>query len=94
MTHDPANVARIVGRAAVTTASQTYPTAKMLAHARLRYAGRRGPSPLVVYQMGKVGSQAIIESLRSAMPGRSVLQVHSLVDERLAREEASYRKEP
>jgi hypothetical protein len=50
---------------------------------RLRGLGHRrrghGP-PILVYQMGKVGSSTVYRSLLAAAPGREVFQVHLLHD--------------
>ena len=45
---------------------------------RLRLAFLSRMSPIVVYQMGKVGSVTICESLRAARLGRPVVHVHYL----------------
>ena len=38
----------------------------------------RGKAPLIVYQMGKVGSSTVVESLKASDPDRYVYQVHYL----------------
>jgi len=53
---------------------------------------RRDHEPLLVYQMGKVGSTAVAHALETAMPGRPVFHFHTLSRERLQREEAVYRR--
>jgi hypothetical protein len=53
---------------------------------------RRGAEPLLVYQMGKVGSASVLEALRERLPDRDVLHVHFLAPEKLAAEERMYRE--
>ena len=46
---------------------------------------------VLVYQMAKVGSQAVVRSLRASRPGRPVFHVHTLTDEGIAAMEGFYR---
>lgn len=69
---------------------QTYPTAKLYTHARLRLAPKR--PPLLIYTMGKVGSLTVARSLAASHPELSVYQIHWLDAERLQREEAIARR--
>ncbi|MDY7015276.1 MAG: hypothetical protein SVX43_17095, partial [Cyanobacteriota bacterium] len=46
---------------------------------RLKMRSRLPPkAPLLVYQMGKVGSTTIVESLQRAVPDRFIFHVHFL----------------
>jgi hypothetical protein len=52
----------------------------------------RGHEPVVVYQMGKVGSSTIVTSLRALQCKMYVHHVHALTEEGIAAAEAVYRK--
>ena len=49
-------------------------------------------APLLVYQMGKVGSASVVEALGARLPDREVLHVHFLAPEKLAAEARMYRE--
>lgn len=46
----------------------------------LRFAGLGGGAPVLILQMGKVGSRTVVESLRTSRIGRPVYHVHRLSD--------------
>ncbi len=52
---------------------------------------RRGRHPIVVYQMGKVGSSSIVASLSDRCGHPNVFHVHTLTPERIAETERRYR---
>ena len=85
---------KAAGRALLTRACMgTYPTAKAYGRAVVHRRLRRVPPPIIVYQMGKVGSETVVRSLR-AHPDtrvRGALHVHFLDPARLQDEEAAYR---
>lgn len=60
---------------------------------RWKMRSRWPPSnPIVIYQMGKVGSTTIVESLRRSVPERSIFHVHFLSTEGIKIEEDFYRE--
>lgn len=66
-----------------------YTGAKLAKRAWLWRRHRRGPPPVLVLQMGKVASQAVVRSLEGAhVPA---CQVHFVSERRLAEAEAAYR---
>jgi hypothetical protein len=75
-------------------AASTYPTAKALGRYTAARALRRDPQPVLVYQMGKVGSETVEHSLRLAPErgGRGILHLHSVDPTVLADEERLYRR--
>ena len=62
----------------------SYPTARAWYQRDLaRQARKSTHAPVLVYQMGKVGSTSIALSVRQSLPGRAVYHFHTLVPERL-----------
>jgi len=70
----------------------TFRTAWMAERAMLLADPRRLRDPILVYQMGRVGSSAAIESLRARYPGIGLYQPHWLSPEGLDRFEALNRE--
>lgn len=69
-----------------------YGTAKAYYHFLLRRAERRKRgTPVLVYQMGKVGSRTVVAALRQAGLPAPVYHVHRLAEEQVRREEDLYR---
>ena len=91
------NVAGRVGRLTERTigklARKNYYTAKAYYYYKLARADRRhkGPPPLLVYQMGKVGSKTVTESLKTVKIGRPIYHIHSLATETLDEIERKYK---
>jgi lipopolysaccharide biosynthesis glycosyltransferase len=71
-----------------------YATAHALGRARfaLAHRARRRLPPLLVHQMGKVGSLSVLEMLREACPERDLYHVHFLAPESIAGEARMYRE--
>jgi lipopolysaccharide biosynthesis glycosyltransferase len=71
-----------------------YPSAHALGRLRfaLAHRERRGLRPLLVHQMGKVGSSSVLEMLREACPDRDLFHVHFLAPESIAGEARMYRR--
>lgn len=57
---------------------------------RYGHASRHQGRPLVVYQMGKVGSTSVYRALQAAAPECSVYHVHTLVAEQIASAQRAY----
>jgi hypothetical protein len=70
---------------------RSYPLAKLYYREVIRHGYPRG-EPIVIYQMGKVGSKTIEGSLRAQTRDRPIFHVHFLTQEGLRREEAFYRR--
>lgn len=71
---------------------RSYRLARFRALQVLARADRTSTSaPVVVFQMGKVGSTTVYEAVRAAVADRLVLQVHHLTPEALEAEERAYR---
>jgi hypothetical protein len=60
-------------------------------HRRLDELKRSSRPPVVVHQMGKVGSSSVVAAVRAADPDRPVFQVHHLLPASIADQEALYR---
>jgi Putative capsular polysaccharide synthesis protein len=56
--------------------------------ARLRRAGTKHANPILIYQMGKVGSSTVFDSLKSAMLDRPIFHIHFLDPENIQRAES------
>ena len=69
-----------------------YRLAKALFQLRLRWEERRAPNPLLVYQMGKVGSTSVVRSLLAAGWTGRIYQFHGVDPKNHAREEWFYRR--
>lgn len=70
---------------------RSYPTAKLYYRLLLRFAHARGGVPILVYQMGKVASQTIAETLvRLDLPS-PVFHLHVLSQQLLEEDERRYR---
>lgn len=69
---------------------RNYDTAKLYRKTRFRLD--REKDALLVYTVGKVGSTAVADSLRSSGLDLQILQLHWLVPEHLERDDALYRK--
>jgi N-acetylglucosaminyldiphosphoundecaprenol N-acetyl-beta-D-mannosaminyltransferase len=55
------------------------PLLSMMYHeARLRYLRRKTGAPIIVYQMGKVGSRTVVESLKKSKVNGPIFHVHFL----------------
>lgn len=64
--------------------AQSYPITWVYHRARLTQLAMRPGVPLIVFQMGKVGSTAILASLEAAAPRRPLFHVHFLSSQGLA----------
>ena len=64
---------------------KNYVLAKLYYGLLFKISNFQGKDPIIVYQMGKVGSSSILKSLRSMNLDRRVFQVHSLRPETLRR---------
>lgn len=83
------------GREAVDRLARTSYTAyKMVGQLKLRLRDLRAadPPPLLVYQMGKVGSTSVIRSLKALELPMQIHQVHSLSPAGIAKAERIYRE--
>jgi LPS sulfotransferase NodH len=69
-----------------------YRLAKGLFQFRLRWEEQHARNPLLVYQMGKVGSTSVVESLKAAGWSGPVYQFHGINPQKHAREEWLYRR--
>jgi lipopolysaccharide biosynthesis glycosyltransferase len=71
-----------------------YRSAHALGRARyaLAHRAQRNLPPLLVHQMGKVGSLSVLEMLREACPERDLHHVHFLAPESIAGEARMFRK--
>jgi putative capsular polysaccharide synthesis protein len=78
MSSRAARVRRVLKRAVQCTAYQTYPTAKIYYHLVLRVLYPRRETPILVYQMGKVGSETVARSLANAGLSVAVFHIHYL----------------
>lgn len=56
------------------------------------FSGFRGDNPVVVYQMGKVGSSTVVASLHALKMQRPVYHVHTLISERIHDRQQKYEK--
>src|SRR3954467_9048640 len=70
---------------------RSYPLAKLYYRGVIRHGYPRG-DPIVIYQMGKVGSKTVERSLSAQTRDRPIFHVHFLTQEGLRREEAFYRQ--
>jgi hypothetical protein len=61
-----------------TLVSKNYHVAGFYQHCKFFLSDRRGGAPIVVYQMGKVGSSTIVASLKTLKLDKPVYHVHSL----------------
>ena len=86
--------ARSLRRAGGRLLRRHYPSAHALGRTRFARAhrARRHLPPLLVYQMGKVGSLSVLEMLREACPERDLFHVHFLAPEAVAGEARMYRE--
>jgi hypothetical protein len=73
-------------------AARNYVTAKALFQLRLWLAERRQGDPVLVYQMGKVGSTSVVRSLRAAGVKQPLYHIHDLNPATLASNEQLYRR--
>lgn len=64
--------------------AQSYPITWVYHQARLTLLASRPGDPVIIFQMGKVGSTAILASLEAAAPTKPVFHVHFLSDQGLA----------
>jgi hypothetical protein len=55
--------------------------------ARLRLANKGNQEPILIYQMGKVGSSSILDSLRAAKLDRPIFHIHFLNPQNIQRAE-------
>jgi hypothetical protein len=78
MSSRAARVRRVLKRAVQRTAYQTYPTATIYYHLVLRVLYPRRETPILVYQMGKVGSETVARSLANAGLSVAVFHIHYL----------------
>lgn len=84
---------RLTGQAIVRLARKNYYAAKAHYCYKLAQADRRaGEPPILVYQMGKVGSTSITETLQMANIGRRIYHFHILRPERVRVYEEFYKK--
>lgn len=72
--------------------ARSYSAAKRCDMMVLRLQHRRSATPVVVYQMGKVGSQTIVHSLGRADLDRPIFHVHFLTAEGILSADAIYRR--
>ncbi|MDY6783902.1 MAG: putative capsular polysaccharide synthesis family protein [Cyanobacteriota bacterium] len=73
---------------------QNYAVTKAYSQLRWRWKMRSHfppNNPLIIYQMGKVGSTTIVESLRRSVPERAIFHVHFLSPEGIAIDDNFYR---
>lgn len=83
----------VAGKRVIKRLSQkNYYTAGLYSNFSLHLANRRSPAPLIVYQMGKVGSTTILRSLKALNLEMPVYQVHVLTPEGIARLEQKYKQ--
>ena len=61
-------------------------------NARYSHLTRQSGLPLIIYQMGKVGSTSVTKSLRALSPNYSVYGVHTLRPDNVEQAIANYRK--
>ena len=71
-------------------AYRSFTTARLYNRALSAWEDRAKRPPIVVYQMGKVGSQAVVQGLERTL-GRPVFHIHFLTPENLAWAEETYR---
>lgn len=84
----PLKVRRVVQRLCY----RRYATAKVYYELELRLTSRRRSGrPILVYQMGKVGSRTIVKSLRGAGLDSPIFHVHFLAEENLREWEERHR---
>lgn len=70
---------------------RSYGAAKLYHRATFAWEGRRDVDPILVYQMGKVGSSAVTRSLRESAVSARIYKPHFLTREALEGEEKRYR---
>jgi hypothetical protein len=73
-------------------AYQYYATGRLYHRLDLRRYHRPAPPPVLVYQMGKVGSETVARSLGDEQLARSVYHLHFLTPQGLARAAETYRE--
>lgn len=78
------------GRLLQRWSAHRYATARALAHVQLRRRLRGSGEPVVVFQMGKVGSTTVHRAVEAT--GRAALQVHVLRPDAIAGTEDVYRQ--
>jgi hypothetical protein len=61
---------------------------------RLRLATSRGKEPILIFQMGKVGSTSVMASLKALKLGRPIYHIHTLTEDGIAHGESIYGKMP
>lgn len=94
---DPLNIGRwayrLTGRTIEQLARKNYYTARAYYHYKLRRADRRYEElPLLIHQMGKVGSGSVHTSLKMAKIGWNVYHTHFLASELVDKYEEKRRK--
>ncbi|HMQ51119.1 MAG TPA: putative capsular polysaccharide synthesis family protein [Anaerolineae bacterium] len=85
-------VIRVGRRALVSLSRRNYASAKAYGLLSLHWANLRQKQPLIIFQMGKVGSTTIARSLEAVGLKMSVFHVHVLSEEGLKRHEQIYRQ--
>jgi len=73
-------------------AGKNYHLARMYLTWGYLLAGFRGDNPVVVYQMGKVGSSTVVASLQSLDLKRPIYHVHTLIFERIRDRRQKYER--
>ncbi|MGH8502296.1 MAG: putative capsular polysaccharide synthesis family protein [Gammaproteobacteria bacterium] len=73
-------------------ASKNYQLARLYLNWGYLFSGFRGDDPVVVYQMGKVGSSSIVASLHALKLQRPVYHVHTLISEHIRDRQQKYEK--
>jgi hypothetical protein len=74
-------------------AAPSYPLSRALFQLHLRLAELTSGQPLLVYQVGKVGSTTVVRSLRAAGWKQPIYHLHTLHPDVLSRDEALYRRQ-
>lgn len=73
-------------------ASKNYQLARIYLKWGYLFSGFRGDNPVVVYQMGKVGSSTIVASLHALPLQRPIYHVHTLISEGIRDRRRKYEK--
>lgn len=82
----------VVKRTIRASMARSYPFARAVGMSQRIYAARGATEPpVVIHQMGKVGSTSVRDGIAQACPGRTVYQIHHLTQSALHDEEALYR---
>jgi len=83
---------RIFTRLENSILSRNYWLLKRIKYGRYRKQHAHDKFPLIIYQMGKVGSSTIVNSLKNLSLNYTVYQVHVLTDEWISRVHGQYKR--